>query len=70
MTKNSYEIHHKEARQMLSIFLTKLGFDTMAKEVKTDDRSKLPQYARVVAHKVNNSVKPVVIFKFQALGLI
>lgn len=68
--KKAYEIHHKETRQMLSVFLKKLGFLTMAKEVKTDDVSKLPQYARVVANKVNSEVKSIMVLKFQILGLI
>jgi hypothetical protein len=68
--KNAYEIHHKETREMLSIFLKKLGFLTMAKEVKTDDISKLPQYARVIANKINADLKGVMVIKFQALGLI
>ena len=55
---------------MLSVFLKKLGFLTMAKEVKTDDVSKLPQYARVVANKVNSEVKSIMVLKFQILGLI
>jgi len=68
--KNAYELHPKQACQMLSIFLSKPGFHTMSKEVKTDDLSKLPQYARVVANKINGDMKPVVVLKFQILGLI
>ena len=58
----AYQINTQETRQMLSIFLGKLGFDTMANDVMHDSEKHLPQYAWTVIHNLKGDIKT----KFEA----
>jgi hypothetical protein len=53
----AYQVNVTKTRQMLSIFLGKLGYDTMANDVLHDRESNLPQYARTVIHNLRGKIK-------------
>ena len=58
----AYQINTPKTRKMLSIFLGKLGYDTMAKDVMHDSEKHLPLYAWTVIHNLKGDTKT----KFEA----
>ena len=58
----AYQMNTPKTRQMLSIFLGQLGYETMAKDVMHDSEKHLPQYAWTVIHNLKGDIKT----KFEA----
>jgi hypothetical protein len=68
--KNAYETHPKQTREMLSVFLSKLGRNTMAADVLKAQTTDLPVYASIILRDIKNETHFKVFGRFRLMGLI
>jgi len=68
--KNAYETHPKQTREMLSVFLSKLGRNTMAADVLKAQTTDLPVYASIILRDIKNETHFKVFGRFRLMGMI
>jgi hypothetical protein len=57
-------------RKMMSLFLSALGFEAMAKDVLTANEEVLPRYARIIIKQSPQSMRAEIVSQFRTLRLV